>query len=480
VRSFRAALALRVGAGALLLFTALGLAAVATLRTLLGHQLDATLLRIAETEAQAGADAASADFAFHEGVLLAGNGGVPELTRYAQLWSSDGTPLIRSANLTQNLILPTTALVEARAGRLARVTHTGPDGAELRSLVYPLRLVGEVHGHHVLQVAAPTAPLRQTVARFAGFVAVLALTMTVGAWLMGWRVAGTALRPTAEITAQAHALGAGSLPARITAHADVAEFRQLVTVLNEMLERLDASFQSQRRFTADASHELRAPLNVLRGEIDVALKRPRTAAEYQVVLERCRDEVLRLARLASDLLVLARADAGGDTSRREDLDLADLAAGVADRYRGLAAPRGITVRVEGGPVTVAGHGELIERALGNLVDNAVKYMRGPGVVTIRVGENGAPVVDVSDTGPGVTAADVPHLFERFYRADPVRPRAEGSGLGLAIARAAIEAHGGNLTFLGNAPGGGARFRFVLPAARTAGTADDVVLTRTDD
>jgi len=452
VRSFRAALALQVGVGALLLFLTLGFVTVLTLRSLLWRQLDATLVRIAETEAQAGAAATSSDFQFHEGVLMATDATVPELSRYAQLWTSDGAPLIRSRNLSDTLELPAPALTEAAAGRLGWVTHRAPDGTRLRSLAYPLRLVGEAHGHHVLQVAAPTAPVEQTVVRFAVLVGVLALVLTVTAYGMGWRIAGAALRPTREITAQAEALGAGSLSSRITAHADVVEFGRLVEVLNAMLDRLDAAFSSQRRFTADASHELRAPLNVLRGEVDVALKRPRTPEEYQAVLHRCRDEVVRLTHLASDLLLLARAESGASAGQVEDLDLHELAGATVERYRATARERGITLVLEGGPATVRGQGDLLERAISNLVDNAVKYAAAPGCVTVRVLPGASPMLEVRDTGPGIPAAQAAHLFERFSRGDPARPRSEGTGLGLAIARAAVEAGGGTLTYEGSGPG----------------------------
>jgi len=452
VRSFRAALALRVGVGALLLFLTLGFATVLTLRSLLWRQLDATLVRIAETEAQAGAAATSSDFQFHEGVLIAADDAVPELSRYAQLLTSEGELVQRSRNLSTPLELPQSALQEAAAGRLSWVTHRSGDGTRLRSLAYPLRLVGEAHGHHVLQVAAPTAPVEATVIRFAALVAVLALVLTVTAFGMGWRIAGAALRPTREITAQAEALGAGSLSSRITAHADVAEFGRLVDVLNAMLDRLDAAFRSQRRFTADASHELRAPLNVLRGEIEVALKRPRSPEEYQVVLNRCRDEVLRLTYLASDLLLLARAEAGPSPDQPEELDLHELATSTLSRYRATAAERGIALGLEGAPVRVRGHGDLLERAISNLVDNAVKYAGSPGKVTIRVLPGPLPGLEVRDTGPGIPPSEVGHLFERFYRGDPSRPRADGTGLGLAIARAALEAQGGTLTYEGNGPG----------------------------
>lgn len=452
MRSFRAALALRVGAGALFLFLTLGFATVLTLRSLLWRQLDATLLRIAETEGQAGAAATSSDFTFHEGVLIAADDPVPELTRYAQLLSAQGESIQRSGNLSAPIELPEPALREAVEGRLGWVTHRTADGMQLRSLAYPLRLVGEAHGDHVLQVAAPTAPVDATVLRFAALVAGLALVLTVTAYWMGWRIAGTALRPTGEITAQAEALGAGSLSSRITSHADVAEFGRLVDVLNAMLDRLDAAFRSQRRFTADASHELRAPLNVLRGEIEVALKRPRSPEEYQAVLNRCRDEVLRLTHLASDLLLLARAEAGPSVDQREELDLHEIAVATVDRYRATAAERGITLAVEGGPAPVRGHEDLLERAISNLVDNAVKYAGGPGQVTVRVDPGPPATLEVRDTGQGISPDQAAHLFERFYRGDPARPRAEGTGLGLAIAKAAVETQGGTLTFEGNSPG----------------------------
>jgi two-component system OmpR family sensor kinase len=172
-------------------------------------------------------------------------------------------------------------------------------------VVYPLRLLGAAHGIHLLQVAAPTEPVERTMTQFGFLVAALAIFGTAGAYLIGWRLAGVALRPTEEITQQAEAIEAGTLSERITAHADVQEFRRLVTVLNGMLTRLDRAFQVQRRFTADASHELRAPLTVLRGDIEVALRRERNPQYYQETLRRCREEV-RMSRLAAGLLLLAK------------------------------------------------------------------------------------------------------------------------------------------------------------------------------
>lgn len=466
MRSFRAALALRLALAGLVLFLAVGVACVLALRTILYYQLDGTLLHLAEVEAQAGAATSGSDFEFHEGVLLAAREAPSaELTRYAQLWTRDGRPLVRTRNLPADLELPPDAFRAAQNGRVGWATH-GWRGRTLRSVVYPLRLVGAAHGVHLLQVAAPTEPARATLSRFALLVAAVTALAAVAAYAMGWRLAGTALRPTREITEQAEAIEAGTLSERITANADVIEFRRLVIVLNAMLDRLDRAFQGQRRFTADASHELRGPLNVLRGDIEVTLKRERTAAEYREVLERCREEVLQLSRLTADLLVLARHDAGLPLEQRAEVDLLALAARISERYAPLASQRGIRIDVTGGSEPIEGDPGLLGRVVSNLVDNAVKYSPAGGVVRVEVARAGPSVsLTVRDEGPGIPPDQVSQLFTRFYRGDPARPRAEGSGLGLSIAKAGAEAHGGTLVLLGDTRG--AAFRLTVPAAGTS-------------
>jgi two-component system OmpR family sensor kinase len=464
MRSFRTAIARRVTLTVGALFVAVAAASVVVIRALLIEQLDATLLRVAELEAKLGGEPGGPGFRFTESLSFSGPAGsLPEVTRYAEVWHRDGTPVIRSSSLEADLPLPAGALAEAGTGRVIWSTLRLADGAPVRSLLYPLRPIGEAHGEHVLQVAAPLAPIDQTVRKFALLMGSLATGVMAVAYLMGWREAQNVLRPMGEITDQAAALGAASLSARITAHAQVMEFKSLVMVLNEMLARLERAFQSQRRFTADASHELRAPLNVLRGEVDVALKRPRTDAEYRDVLQRCREEVIRLTRLSADLLTLARADAGTPADQLEPLDLYDVAASAVERYQPVASRRGLRIRIEGRSAVVRGSSELLDRAIANLVDNAVKYANVPGEVLVSVADGETASVQVRDTGPGIAPRHLSQLFERFFRADPARPREEGSGLGLAIARAAAEAHGGTLTFEGNAPGGGAVFRLRIPA-----------------
>ena len=197
----------------------------------------------------------------------------------------------------------------------------------------------------------------------------------------------------------------------------------------------------------------------------VALKRERAPAEYRETLERCREEVVRLSRLAADLLVLARSDAGLPLEQRTEIDLYALASRVAERYRPLAAERNVQIDVAGASATVAGDPTLLERVVANLIDNAVKYSPAAGAVRVEVQHDGGEVVVmVRDQGAGIPSDQVPHLFTRFFRGDSARPRAHGSGLGLAIARAGAEAHGGTLEFRGNARG--TAFCVTLPASLT--------------
>ena len=198
------------------------------------------------------------------------------------------------------------------------------------------------------------------------------------------------------------------------------------------------------------------------GLFDVALKRERSPAEYRETLVRCRDEVVLLSRLAADLLTLARTDAGLPLEHREEVDLLTLVHVVAERFVTVAAERGIRIVADGEPAVVTGDALALERAVSNLVDNAIKHSGRGGFVTLRVDRTDPATVTVSDDGVGVAAHQVSQLFMRFFRGDPARPRDTGYGLGLAIARAAAESHGGTLQYLGNAPG--AVFRLTLPNA----------------
>jgi two-component system OmpR family sensor kinase len=261
--------------------------------------------------------------------------------------------------------------------------------------------------------------------------------------------------------------GSATQPVRENNHRaeQVEIYERLVQLLNNMLDRLRSAFESQRRFTADASHELRSPLTVLRGELELALRKERDPEEYRRVLSTSLEEVMRLSKITGDLLALARSDAGCFALEKRSTDLGEQASRVVERLKAHAEDEGVTL-----DLGVKGDGtgffdpDLIAQALWNLTSNAVKFCRPGDEAHVLVEGDGPDVrIVVSDTGPGL--GDAPErVFERFYRGDRARThtgKVAGTGLGLAITRAIIDAHGGRV-HAANRAEGGARFTVVLP------------------
>jgi heavy metal sensor kinase len=266
------------------------------------------------------------------------------------------------------------------------------------------------------------------------------------------------------MTETARRISAEHLAARLEDTGANDELSRLARTLNEMLERLDTSFHQIRQFSADASHELQTPLTVLKGEIEVALRNPRTPEEYQRILKSALEEIDRVARLVEGLLLLARAEAG---VLRMDLQPADLAQLVEDVYaqvKVLAETRNISLflgRME--PLSIQGDYERLRRVLLNLADNAIKYTPPGGRVTISLQREGEwAFLQVTDTGIGLSPEDRERIFQRFYRSAEARSRSEGgAGLGLCIARSIVEAHGGKIQ-VKSSPGLGSTFAVLLP------------------
>jgi two-component system OmpR family sensor kinase len=256
--------------------------------------------------------------------------------------------------------------------------------------------------------------------------------------LGGWWLARKALRPVGRMASEAERIEIDRLDERIAVPAARDELARLAVTLNAMLDRLGRGVELRERLIADASHELRSPLAVMRAEIDVALDAGEPARE---VLESAREEVDRLARIVEDLLTLARLDAGEMPREREPLALRALAREVADDL----APLGVAIAVSGEDVTAIGDGRQVRHALANLVDNAVKASPPGAAVGIEAWRrDGRAGLTVRDAGPGVPAAERERIFARFARLDEARGRG-GSGLGLALARELVEAQGGTVT-----------------------------------
>ncbi|KAF3883757.1 MULTISPECIES: sensor histidine kinase [Nostocales] len=265
----------------------------------------------------------------------------------------------------------------------------------------------------------------------------------------GLFLAERALRPIDRIIRTAQAIGPGDFTQRIGYRGSMDEVGRLAITIDKMLDRLQAAFEHERRFTADASHELRTPLTVIKGRLGVTLSRSRTVEEYESTLRELQREVDRLIRLANGLLFLTRLDQSESEYQLSwtNIDLSDLLEVLIEQIQPLAEIKNITISVAiNSSLHIAGNSDHLTSLFLNLLDNAIKYTPYEGQVTVRAFQDrGQATVTVTNTGKGIEAEHLPHLFERFYRAESDRSRSTGgSGLGLAIAHEIVRLHRGTL------------------------------------
>jgi heavy metal sensor kinase len=284
----------------------------------------------------------------------------------------------------------------------------------------------------------------------------------------GYFLAGRVLAPVGAMADKAREITAESLAERLPVDNAEDEFGRLATVFNDTLSRLQDAFERLRRFTADASHELRTPLTAMRSVGEVALQNPLDPGAYRDVIGSMLEEVDRLTRLVESLLTLTRADSGKMLMAPETFDLGVVAGNVIDQLRVLADEKGQNLTLQApDPVHVTADVALLRHALMNLIHNAIKYTPPRGAILVILNKNGSgeAVVEVQDSGPGVSEVHRERIFDRFYRVDAGRSSEEGGvGLGLAITRWAIEANGGRVQ-LASYSGRGSLFRVILPTAR---------------
>jgi len=297
-------------------------------------------------------------------------------------------------------------------------------------------------------------------------VAPLLLMASVG---LAYMIAGRAFRPVGHMINEMKAITDGrSLHRRLPIDDANEEMARLGITLNEMMERLEKSFSALRRFTADASHELKTPLAVLRADVERSMSGASTRAERMVALEEALHETTRMADLVESLLTLARADEGRFDLHRERVELEPLAREVFETATILAEPAGLTVSMaEPARVSVFGDRARLRQLFLNLTTNAIKYTpRGGSVEISLIMYEHTAAFSVRDTGIGISASDLPHIFERFYRADRARSRGterSGFGLGLAISQWIAEAHGGTIS-VRSRYGRGSTFTVTLPVS----------------
>jgi signal transduction histidine kinase len=380
--------------------------------------------------------------------LFPPQGGAPF---YFALWSRTGPMLTRSPGCPADVPRPArtdAGGLRTRANLREAYLHTPP---------------GEC-----LLVGRSLTPVEEDLGRFARWLAAGGAGVLALGLAGGWWFSTRALRPVDDIEQAATLVARGQLTTRIPVRDAGSELGHLAVTLNETFARLDASFARQARFTSDAAHELRTPLSLILAQAQLALARPRSTSEYREAIETTQRAARRMHALVESLLELDQLDASAEPLALQPGDLATLAREQLEFLSPLAAERRIAVRADLAPAPCVMDPGRAAQILANLLDNAVKFSPPDSLVSVATrGEPGAAIATVTDHGPGIATRHLPHIFERFYRADASRSRTTGgSGLGLSICRRIAEAHGGSIT-VESKPGEGCRFTLRIPTTPCA-------------
>jgi signal transduction histidine kinase len=363
----------------------------------------------------------------------------------AQVLSANGQPVKSSQPGLSPLLDRYDAARSAHGVSLLRTVYLQRPQGEWRVLAEPLPSGGAI------VVARSLAAREEALHRIYRELIIAGPLVVLLASLAGYALAAAALRPVEMMRRRAASMTPAS-PGLLPVSPARDEISRLAVTLNDMISRLHAALEHERRFVADASHELRTPVALLRTELELALRRPRSAEELTLAIRSALDETVRLSRLADDLLLLARAEEGSLPLRRERVELIELFEGVAVRFANRAREGGRHVRAVPTAAFVEGDPVRLEQALNNLVDNALTY--GTGEVEIFAeAKNGTVELHVADHGAGFDESFLSRAFDRFSRADEARGRA-GAGLGLSIVQLIADVHGGSVG-AANRPNGGA-------------------------
>jgi len=333
----------------------------------------------------------------------------------------------------------------------------------------PLRvLVREINAGaqtYRIQVASPMDDFYDAIDRFKWMILLLSPLVLVLASAGGYWLSGRALAPVDKITRAAEEINSNNLAKRLDLPRSGDELQRLSQTLNHMLDRLEVSFNRITQFTADASHELRTPLALMRTTTEVSLRTSQTVADYREAQQEILGELEKTSSLVEKLMLLARADAGVETLQRVPVNVAECLRGACKDGLVLAEAKQVkfSAEIDGQDLIVQGDSHALHRLFLILIDNAVKYTPSGGSITVELKcIDASAVAEFRDTGIGISADDLPNIFERFYRADKARSREFGGvGLGLSIARWVAEAHRGSFE-VQSTPGTGSIFRIRVP------------------
>ena len=421
----------------------------------LGSSLDESVDEGLEAQAD---DVAAA--VARRGETAIGTVGVAEPERFFQVLHPDGRIVDQTQVLREEPLLGADERGRALGGGRLRLERSDVPGIEGR-----VRLLARAEGRLLVVVGQSLDDRDEALADLLGDLLLIGPAAHLLASLLGYGVATAALRPVEAMRSEAAAVSAAEPGRRLPLPRPRDDIWRLGATLNEMLGRLERALERERSFVADASHELRTPLALLKTELELALRSPRSEDELVRALRSAAGETDRLAQLVEDLLVLARSDEGRLPLRRAPVPARDVLAAVAERFLHRAEAAGRTIAVEAPDgLVVAADAVRLEQALGNLVENALRHGRGAIRLAAREGEGGVEL-HVLDEGDGFPPAFLARAFERFSRAEEARSEG-GAGLGLAIARVIAEAHGGSAHASGRS-GGGADVWLSLPRGAPA-------------
>lgn len=382
-----------------------------------------------------------------------------------QVLDAAGVVIAQSKNLAEfRFRISAEAVEAARNGNIYYETVEDPQGIPYRIITYPVSKHDRLQ--HIVQVGAS---LRAADWMLKKILIVLGISIPLSLLLFsygGWFLAGLALKPVDLITKSVKKITAANLSHRLEVVNSHDEIGQLVETFNDTLARLENSFNKTRQFSADVSHELRTPLTILRGETEVALRWAKEPEEFRAILQSNLEEIKRMSEIIEYLLDLAKAEERRLELNIQDVDLTQLLFGLVQQTSMLAHEKGVKVDLEGKQkVMVRGDELRLRQIFLNLLDNAVKYTPSGGVVKVLLDVYGGKArVSVIDNGIGIPEEDLPHIFDRFYRVDKARNRAQGgTGLGLSLTKSLVEAHGGQIEVFSQ-PDRGSTFKILLPAA----------------
>ena len=433
----------------------------------LSHDLDAALDGVAGTLAKQAHGGATSFFSSEVDEVFRHFFGFSPLDRYFDLRDPSGRSEPRQPlHPAGKLPLSAEALTNASKGLPTFETVENIQNYPVRLLTLPVMKGGRVA--NLIQVGMSMENMYKTRRRF---LLVMAAVLPLGLLLAGgggWLLARRALKPVDIMTQAARRISGEHLSERLQETGSGDELDRLAKTLNDMLGRLDDAFHQMRQFSADASHELQTPLTILKGEMEVALRSPRSPKEYQRVLESGLEEIDRISQLVEGLLLLARADAGVLRLDLRPVKLKELLQEIYEQMKVVADDHSVNLQTASmEPVSIQGDRENLRRLLLNLVDNAIKYTAEAGSVTLSVQAEGEwAAVRIFDTGIGLSKDEQDRIFTRFYRAVEARSQGEGgAGLGLCIAQSIAEAHGGRIQ-VESTPGQGSTFTVFLPQTQT--------------